>query len=101
MSGSGQPPLDRWERAAAQDRQRARDDAHAFLHRRPFGQYLVVQVAWGCLGAVVGLLLSGWELATVNFLLLAGGGLLVREYVRRRYARDRDLDRDRDIEPEG
>ncbi|MGY1857561.1 hypothetical protein [Modestobacter sp. SYSU DS0290] len=95
MSAPGEPPLNRWERAAERDRQRSGDEARAFLRRRPFGQYLVVQLAWGCLGAVVGLVLSGWELAAVNFLLLAGGGLLAREFVRRRYAHDRDA------QPEG
>ncbi|MGY1845291.1 hypothetical protein [Modestobacter sp. SYSU DS0875] len=86
MTWDQQP--NRWERAAQRDRQRERDAARAYLARRPFGQDVVIQLAWGCAGAVVGLLLSGWVLAAVNFVLLAGGGLLAREYVRRRHARD-------------
>ncbi|OMQ14909.1 hypothetical protein A7K94_0213215 [Modestobacter sp. VKM Ac-2676] len=88
MTASDRPPLNRWERAAEQDRQRSRDEARAHV-ARPFGQFLVVQLAWGCLGAVLGLLLGSWTYAVVNFVVFAGAGLVAREFVRRRYARDR------------
>ncbi|GHE11286.1 hypothetical protein [Klenkia taihuensis] len=69
------------------DGQRA--DAEEFLARRPFGRFLVVQLAWGCLGALVGVLLSGWVLAVVLFVVFAGSGLVGREVVRRRHGRGR------------
>jgi len=64
-----------------------RADAEEFLARRPFGRFVVVQLAWGCLGALVGALLGGWLLAVVLFVVLTGSGLVGREVVRRRYTR--------------
>lgn len=62
-----------------------RSEAEEFLVRRPFGRFLVVQLAWGCLGALLGALLGGWVLAVVLFVVFACSGLVGRELVRRRH----------------
>ena len=87
MTEPGKRPRNRYERAAELNRRRTREEARAFLQQRPIGQFVVVQCAWGCLGALLGILLGSWTLAIINFVVFAGAGLVAREFIRRRYAR--------------
>jgi hypothetical protein len=88
----GEPgrPRNRYERAAEANERRTREEARSFLEQRPLGQFLIVQFAWGCLGALLGILLGSWTWAIVNFVVFAGAGLVAREFIRRRYARGPD-----------
>jgi hypothetical protein len=83
----GKRPRNRYDQALERDERRRRAEAQEFLDHRPLGQFLVVQFAWGCLGALLGILLGSWTWAVVNFVVFAGAGLLAREFIRRRYAR--------------
>jgi hypothetical protein len=72
----------RYERAA-EDLRRS-DRAAAGAYGSPFGPFLLKQLAWGFLGALLGLLLGSWTLVVVNFVVFAGAGLIARAWVHRR-----------------
>jgi hypothetical protein len=86
VSQPGERPRNRYELAKDQDARRKRQEAQAFLKQRPLGQFLIIQFAWGCLGALLGiLLLDSWMWAAIDFIIFAGAGFIAREFIRRRY----------------
>lgn len=84
----GSTPKDRFAHSAQAERQRRKDGAQEFLAARPLRGFLLIQLAWGCVGALLGLLLGSWVSAVAGFIVFAGSGLIGREVIRRRHAAD-------------
>jgi hypothetical protein len=78
------PSPNRHEKAARE--LRSRDRAAARTYGDPFGRFVLIQLAWGLLGALLGLLLGSWPLVIVNFVVFAGAGFVARVWLHRRHA---------------
>jgi Flp pilus assembly protein TadB len=72
----------RYERAAEDLRRSDRVTARGYAG--PLGAFLLKQLAWGVVGALLGLLFGSWTLVVVNFVVFAGVGLVARAWVHRR-----------------
>lgn len=88
MTDPGSPSRpNRYEQVAEEMRSRERAAQRAY-GQQPFGPFLLKQLAWGCIGALLGGLLGSLTFAVVNFVVFAGVGLVLRAYSRWRYRKE-------------
>lgn len=70
----------------ATDRMREQDRAGLMAYATaPLGSFLVRQLLWGLVGALLGFLLGGWVWALVMFFGWGTAGLLVRWWAKRKH----------------